>query len=167
MNDYEINKFYNYAFSTPIELQAGTFYVGWEQINIAARYVIGFDLSQNNIDKIYTFKNNLWGQKFTDIYQGTAMIRPYFGVKRVAALNELHKETQLNLYPNPTQSSFTVYSKDNLISTIDIFNINGQLLIQDAQKENNLVTFELPNGMYIAVINTDKGLFRKRFVVLK
>ena len=76
MNDYKIDKFYNYEFSTPINLEAGTFYVGWEQINIAARYVIGFDLSKNNIDKVYTFKDNSWGQNFTDVAKGSPMIRP-------------------------------------------------------------------------------------------
>jgi hypothetical protein len=167
MNEYGINKFYNYEFSTPIELESGTFYVGWEQVNIAARYVIGFDLSQNNIDKIYTFKDNSWGQNFTDITEGTAMIRPYFGEKRVTSIPTLSKDINVELYPNPTNNSLYIYSNENVIKSLNVFDLNGKLVLKDMRATNNQVTFDLPNGVYIVLISTQKGILREKFVVIR
>ena len=167
MNEYGINKFYNYEFSTPIELESGTFYVGWEQVNIAARYVIGFDLSQNNIDKIYTFKDNSWGQNFTDITEGTAMIRPYFGEKRVTSIPTLSKDINVELYPNPTNNSLYIYSNENVIKSLNVFDLNGKLVLKDMRATNNQVTFDLPNGVYTVLISTQKGILREKFVVIR
>tara|TARA_B100000809_G_scaffold107567_1_gene106076 strand:+ start:1361 stop:3256 length:1896 start_codon:yes stop_codon:yes gene_type:complete len=167
LDDFELNKFYNYEFSTPIELDAGVFYVGWEQVNIASRYVIGFDLSRNNIDKIYTFKNSAWGQDFTDLTKGSAMIRPYFGDKRVTSLIELPEEINVEFYPNPVRTSFKILMSDRNIIGVDVLDINGVLVIDDVKIENKSFIVDLADGVYIALITTNKGIVREKFVVIR
>ncbi|WP_317899469.1 T9SS type A sorting domain-containing protein [Aurantibacillus circumpalustris] len=78
------------------------------------------------------------------------------------------KENTLNnqdviLYPNPTQSSFGIHLNNGItLSSTKLYNHLGELVLAD---DKNVINFsELPTGIYIAEIVTDKGSIRKKIV---
>ncbi|HEY0262209.1 MAG TPA: T9SS type A sorting domain-containing protein [Chitinophagales bacterium] len=80
------------------------------------------------------------------------------------------KEISFTLSPNPANSTITIKGTEN-IEGIVIANVLGEKVFT----ENNASTGSakvldismLPNGIYIAQINTHKGIGEKRFVVAK
>lgn len=169
LDDFGINEFANFEFSTPVTLDAGVFYIGWEQINIESRYVIGLDKSQNNMDKVYSFKNSTWGQTFLSTVEGSIMLRPYFGDKRLptALPTTTEKQAELIIYPNPVSNGFYIQSQELAIHSVSILDLNGHIIQDEATIENNFVSVDLPNGIYIVSITTSQGIIRKKFIVLQ
>ncbi len=165
LDDFKLNKFYNYQFSTPVLLNAGTFYVGWEQINIASRYVIGLDKSQNRMDKVYAFKDGAWGQDFAGT-EGTVMMRPYFGDKNgVNALFEFTEQKTFEIYPNPANKQLTIVYEMDKVTALTIFNLNGGI-VKQVEPTKELSIEELNQGVYILQLQTEEGLLHHRFVKL-
>ena len=76
------------------------------------------------------------------------------------SVNEL-KNTTFKLYPNPTSDNLTIQSTEK-IETIFIFNTLGALL--QTEKTNTFSVYNLPQGIYIAQIKTDKGTSTIRFI---
>ena len=82
-NDYELNKYYTFEFSTPVDLEPGRFYVGWDQINLTDRLLIGEDLSRNSFENVYQNIGGVWNQDWRPgTEEGSVMVRPYFGEKK-------------------------------------------------------------------------------------
>ena len=65
----------------------------------------------------------------------------------------------LVVYPNPTSGSLHV-STDAMVEKIQVFSVNGQLLITEFQSEINLA--ELNTGSYLLQITTSKGITSRR-----
>ena len=166
LDDFKLNKFYNYRFSSPVLLPAGTFYVGWEQINIASRYVIGLDKSQDRMDKVYAFKNGGWGQDFSGT-KGTPMIRPYFGDKAglTTAVVEFSKEEKFEIYPNPASEQITIGFDVEKMIAINVLSVNGSM-IRAFEPTKTIHIEDLPQGVYILELQTDDGLLHSRFLKL-
>lgn len=73
----------------------------------------------------------------------------------------INETTALDLvvYPNPTSGSVHV-STDAMVEKIQVFSVNGQLLITEFQSEINLA--ELNTGSYLLQITTSKGITSRR-----
>lgn len=72
-------------------------------------------------------------------------------------------ETDVMIYPNPTNSIFHVSYKDYVeLIYIELFAIDGQKILTGA---NDLDISHLNKGMYISFIHTNQGLFQKRFII--
>ncbi len=70
----------------------------------------------------------------------------------------------VSIYPNPTKDNLTIEVLQN--STIEIQNIQGQIIrtINNADKETTIDLRDLPCGIYIIKVRTEKGIEIRKFV---
>ena len=76
----------------------------------------------------------------------------------------VEKSEEILVYPNPFADRLEiVVANNNFIKKIQVFSVSGKLLVQT---EKNLSTLwaELPQGVYILRIETDKKIVEKRIV---
>lgn len=68
-------------------------------------------------------------------------------------------EKNVRLYPNPVQGTAHFTSTDAIISSIEIINLQGQVVMQQAVRAHQVVVnvSELQNGIYYARVYTAKG----------
>ena len=144
----ELNEFYTYDLDTQIVV-SDIFYVGWIQVTTTLLNV-GFDKNNNNRANIFY---NLGQEWFNTVFDGSLMIRPVLGKK----LGGLESSDGLNLrefkvYPNPA-SDYIIFElpsyAEDLLVTISIFNLQGQLVSKITVKDNFIPVHELPSGMYL------------------
>ena len=85
------------------------------------------------------------------------------------SLNDTPLAREISVYPNPTQSSFSVDLSGLQVSNakLQLHNTVGQMVAQKTS-DNTRVSFDvqqLPKGMYLLKIETDKGSAVKRIVI--
>jgi len=121
-----------------------TFYIGYEQMTNEFM-AVGYDKQHDSGDRI--FFNISGGWVPNEEYNGSLMIRPYFGD---AEPTNVPVETypDINIYPNPTDGIIRV---DGEIENITIYDLLGKKLIY---KEGSGLSLELDlrnleEGMYI------------------
>lgn len=74
---------------------------------------------------------------------------------------------RINIYPNPASSDFRIES-NLLIRSYKIFDAFGKRLQEGVVNQGHLVEIrDLPNGVYVAQIETDKGIATKKIIVSK
>ena len=79
--------------------------------------------------------------------------------------NLLLKESAI-LYPNPTSGIFTIQlSKELSLASVYIYNTTGVLVLYQNDKEIDIK--ELPSGVYLVKLETDKGAIFKKISLLK
>lgn len=82
--------------------------------------------------------------------------------------NNLDSKTNINIYPNPSNSTITIQSTEK-ISEINIYDLNGSLVYKlDDQKfySKTIDTKKFSKGMYIMKLRTSKGIEIVKFSVL-
>ncbi len=88
----------------------------------------------------------------------------------LAGINELtEKNSSFKIYPNPTAGSLTLtLSKGEGMQEIKIYNVLGECVLYQQRITNSqqltLDVSTLQNGIYIVEIQTEKEMFRKKFV---
>ena len=128
-----------------------TFYVGWEQIEDENMY-IGFDLNNNNIDKIFYNSGGNW---VNASFPGSLIMRPVFSTGLNHTLStDYHKVDNINMYPNPVNNVLTV---DGLSDGdhIRVFDITGKMMITSYQ--STLDCSMLTSGFYIVSVYNNAG----------
>jgi len=76
-------------------------------------------------------------------------------------------DNNIFIYPNPTSSLINVVNADN--STIEIYNINGQKIIE-ISNSSHLEKIDLSNyisGIYFVKVVSDKGVITKKINIIK
>ena len=71
------------------------------------------------------------------------------------------------LYPNPTSNYLNIETKDTIEKkSIKVYNITGQLLLNISKAENisSIDVTNLKTGNYFIVIQTDKGIYKSKFI---
>ncbi len=74
-----------------------------------------------------------------------------WGNEHIVGVNEMQKEVLVSLSPNPAKNNLKVLFQDDFInSTINIFDINGQLIWSDItnSKTNDINVSSFQNGLY-------------------
>lgn len=75
--------------------------------------------------------------------------------------NEYNLESKdISIYPNPTNSIFTVESKNQKIVGVEIYSIDGKLIYNNSLNKTERFELDISNyskGIYILNIQTDKG----------
>ena len=90
------------------------------------------------------------------------------GCPVVAGINQFANNTQIKIYPNPAQNNFTVQVSDNQKQTIQVYNVNGKLIL--SQIINGTTTIDASNfnaGIYNISITNNAGVTNKRLVVVQ
>jgi len=82
-------------------------------------------------------------------------------------VNELDRETNFAIYPNPNIGIFTINSKD-IIQKIEVTNIAGQLLLQESinSKTHQLQLNQVAKGIYFIKVNYTNGLIVNKKVIV-
>ena len=82
----------------------------------------------------------------------------------VVSLNEVEKENQFSIFPNPTTETLFI-SDAKKITQIRIFDQSGRQVKQWDNPRNKLNIGELPNGLYFISLQTQTGeLINQKFV---
>lgn len=82
-------------------------------------------------------------------------------------LNETILEGEMELYPNPASTKLSIDLAEGMeIKNVEILSIEGKL-VKRVAKANKIDVQDLNDGQYILKVNTNKGILRKRFSVLK
>ncbi|MCC7332538.1 MAG: T9SS type A sorting domain-containing protein [Flavobacteriales bacterium] len=84
----------------------------------------------------------------------------------VVGINELKENNFFTIYPNPNNGSFTIAIDKFENTTIEIYNIEGQLITKQSLTQNkslvDLTTFS--KGMYFVKVNTTNGMTVEKIV---
>jgi len=148
-----------YKIDTPFVVPAGTFYIGWEQLQ-ADPMNIGFDVNNDSHSKLWYDAGLGWTQS---IINGAVMMRPYFGSDCLPAVstdvsNVLPQEG-LQIYPNPG-NSLHLRNANNFKQYVFVYDLQGKLLLQSQIEANREVTFateEWPNACYLVRAQASNG----------
>ena len=149
-----------YTFDEPIQITAGSFFVGYGQTNQFEGMKVGMDLNRDfNTSKLYYNTGTIWTQSSIS---GTLMVRPMFTSNGwddiIASTDDLDISNTIQIYPNPANDRVQILSEKFDIKSAEIYNLQGQLLIQkNTNGRATLNTSQLSNGLYIVVLRDDIG----------
>jgi hypothetical protein len=72
--------------------------------------------------------------------------------------------TSLSLYPNPTKGVINLKGNFTAINKIEIFSLSGQLILQIKKNLKGINIENLPSGLYLLKIETEKGIVTKKVI---
>ncbi|MCL2412685.1 MAG: T9SS type A sorting domain-containing protein [Bacteroidales bacterium] len=160
--------FFTYWFDSPLALNPGNFYIGFQQRNNFFLNV-GFDLNNNAANRMFMrFEQGQWTR--ISLY-GAVMMRPIFGASASIPTNILEREEpvemseRIRVFPNPTDGIIFVESLENVVNRYEIFDLNGRKLLERVVN-NTQFSINLPqnSGIYVLVLHTENGVVSKRVI---
>jgi len=80
-----------------------------------------------------------------------------------AGVDAANKELKINCYPNPASTTLHIDGIDNVKSDIRIMNILGEEIIKTSS--NRIDVSDLPEGVYFAIVESNKILVTKKFLI--
>ncbi len=134
-----------------IPLDAGIFYVGWEQTT-NDRMTVGYDRNNDYSDKIFFNVGNQWNNFLPqEEDRGALMLRPVFGEVNFVTNLPTEPTAQFKVYPNPAQEYLVLEGK--LPQQIELYDIHGKkqssIVLPQTQQESYTISLEnLSSGMY-------------------
>ncbi|MCC7332689.1 MAG: T9SS type A sorting domain-containing protein [Flavobacteriales bacterium] len=100
------------------------------------------------------------------VFIGSTMFEFVININTVVGINELQENSFFIIYPNPNNGIFTLETTTFKKSTIEIYNIAGQLILQKLFVDNttqiNLTDY--PKGLYLVKIISDNKVTVKKIV---
>lgn len=102
-------------------------------------------------DDLYVYNKVLAPAEISDLYNGTVSIE------------KVNIENKMSIYPNPVTNMLHISTEDN-INKLSIYNINGSLIRNYENINNTIDVSSLIKGMYILVVQTDKGITQNKFI---
>lgn len=166
-----LNQFTRYYLDKPLIISAEDFFVSIQTKN--NDYMnIGFDRNTNSQTKIFGNWANSWEEN--TIFNGSLMIRPYFGYKAKIGLTDIEKENiNLRIYPNPSNGIINInLEKDNSESfysdyELRIINMLGKEVYSSDYK-NQINVSNLNNGVYlISIINKKTNQTKQEKIIIQ
>jgi hypothetical protein len=154
-----INGFATYVLDEPVYVEAGKFYIGWQQAE-NENIQIGLDIHNSAKTKMNIYANGTW---FTSSVNAAPMIRPVLG-KDVEFINTSVKDIQQEtfvVYPNPASEflKLRVKSLELKVGVVEMFDLSGkQILSSVVNSENDIINItEIPTGTYIVHLKDATG----------
>ena len=164
----------------------------WTAINnsLADTYISALTISGNNIlsgsgDGIYISSNNgsAWIASNTGLLNSDVLALAANGTYVFAGtmgggvwrlplnemgLKEINNESHIVVYPNPASGKIKVISNQLSVNSVEIYNLIGEiiysLLLSDNLSPITINLADLPDGLYILKIKTEKGIAVNKFV---
>lgn len=176
-SDSQTNKL-KWAFPSGITMAPGTYLIIWADQDLTQTgYHADFKFSAGGENCILSYANGteveniVFGAQTTDmgyarIPNGTGSFviqAPTFNANNEslsANQFELFNST-LKLYPNPTSNSLTISNNDFAIESVQVINLQGQVLYKSNALNQNEVTIDLSNysnGMYFVYVNNKTNI---------
>lgn len=162
-----LNRFTLFKLDEEVELDAGTFYIGWIQTTNDMLNV-GYD--RNNDSKKRLFYNIGGAWNLTQFY-GSLMVRPVFGKLTENPTKAIQNTLtgNLHIFPNPTRGIVNI-EYPNVAADVSVFVYNtfGQLVMSQQLVNNVLNVERLANGTYIVrVVGNNKIIGTQKLVIAK
>jgi len=118
----------------------------------------------NNICYWEIWNNDITNGSF-DTLLSNAVCSPILGIEESNSI-----EKNISVFPNPSQSIFTITLKDNFIEEIEVTNELGQTIFRKENINNNQFTLDIGNindGIYFLKVIDDKKAISYRKIILK
>ncbi|HXU26411.1 MAG TPA: T9SS type A sorting domain-containing protein, partial [Bacteroidia bacterium] len=92
-----------------------------------------------------------------------------FSLTDPLGINQLNAaNNKINIYPNPAKNNFTVETTLNIKQTVEVFDVNGNLiLMQTINGTTSIDATNLNAGVYNINIANNYGVTNKRLVIVK
>ncbi|PLW94862.1 MAG: hypothetical protein C0592_01595 [Marinilabiliales bacterium] len=106
-----------------------------------------------------------WPMFRHDVYRSACLCENSFaGIENADAV-------EFSVFPNPVSEYLFISNPDKvMINSVEIYNLNGTLVyysdIRSLNDNRRITVSDLANGVYFIRINTEKGLFGQKFLVL-
>ncbi|MBK7130528.1 MAG: T9SS type A sorting domain-containing protein [Crocinitomicaceae bacterium] len=95
------------------------------------------------------------------ISQGVSLF--VYELADLASVSEQEMET-VSVYPNPVVDVLTISTDAKNIERIEIYSLNGQLIVSQNQTSNSVDVVELLSGVYLIKVYTESSVLTSRFV---
>jgi hypothetical protein len=156
----EINGFLYYSLDTALYVDT-TFYIGWTKTT-DDMLNCGFDL--NNVSNQHLFYN-VSGEWQNSSIEGALMVRPVFGYHPVRSSSiDQPIVADFDIYPNPADDYIKISSiSDNDIA--EIYDAMGKLIKRE-NTAGEISTSDLPSGMYIVRLVSNKGEYKTKKLLI-
>jgi hypothetical protein len=99
------------------------------------------DIILTNQEGVYWFQNNL-----------------------TLGINEDELISSINIYPNPSSDFVIIRSENQIINSIQLFDLKGRKIEFDLVDPNKIEIDNLSSGVYIIKIRTDKGTLNRKLI---
>ena len=113
--------------------------------------IFGFQQNRNPFIDHPNLVNYLWGDNVGLVWNDNLTIPE----------NEIIKTI---IYPNPS-SGIINFSSDMEDEIIEIFNLNGQIILNKIIDSSNSVELDLPSGIYFLRSNTKSGIYNSKLII--
>ncbi len=130
--------------------------------NNNAKLIFGNSTNNASGDKIYgkldefkLFSDMLTQAEITALYQ--------YGNSTTSVTEQNVAKNMTTIYPNPVKDYLTLNS-DEKINKATIYNMNGSLVQTLNTSDNKIDVSNLSQGMYILMVQTDKGITQNKFI---
>ncbi|MFK8045054.1 MAG: T9SS type A sorting domain-containing protein [Crocinitomicaceae bacterium] len=130
------------------------YFIGFEQIEDQNLF-LGFDLNNNNQDKIFYNTGGNWGNAS---FPGSLIMRPVYstGLNNTLEVQPvLPEKVAFNMYPNPVTHVLTIQDLPNSYQ-VKVFDLSGREV--KAADSNQIDFSHLNSGFYIVNIANESGI---------
>lgn len=147
---YQRNDFaWTYKFTSPVPMDAGTFYIGTIQpaLSNSDSLYLGLDVNRVGGNHLYY---NVVGYWQSSTIAGAVMIRPILGEIIATGINDRMKpELNFAVTPNPSRDNIQVRFEDARKGSYALVDMQGKTVMQGEISNNqNLDIHDIANGVY-------------------
>ncbi len=75
-----------------------------------------------------------------------------------------NKAVAFKIYPNPVSETLFITSENNTIEKLNVYSINGKLILSEKEDTNQLDVSALSKGLYFVEITSENGVAVQKFV---
>ena len=150
------NVFYHFPIDTLMELE-GTVFIGWKQpANEDITFTVGFDLQNDNSDKVFYNLGLGWAQSSIP---GSVMIHPVFGNSYEFDPTDVKEieDFQFSVYPNPATNQLNIRSNTDLSNVVArVVDVTGREL-ESIGAQAAMDISKLNSGVYFLILQNADG----------
>lgn len=102
-----------------------------------------------------------------DFLKATDQIYYHTSLVSAVGMEEISKELELNVYPNPFKDNITISLEDVDTYEVTLVDISGKIIIHENYTSTNLINLNLnnlSNGQYIITVQNENSLITKKLI---
>jgi len=160
-NDYDFTRISGTSMSSPVV--AGVCALIWEANPYLASWQVKQIITQtaredDETGSLPSSGSYEWGHGKVNAYQAIKRALQIVGV------TEVDKPIKWSIFPNPTSDYLTLQGMNETIESIQIVNVNGQL-VKELDFTNQIDIMDLSIGTYIIRLINDNHVEQKKFII--
>jgi hypothetical protein len=131
----------------------------------------GQDISLANLQNQSWIQNNLgwdfqtvWEMSsiYDPVHKGLPILKGINNITGTPAINQ-NESVSVYIFPNPAKDEL-FFKSDNLVKKLEIYNISGSRVFVKKNIDDRINISNLPNGMYILKIYTEKEIVTRKIL---